>query len=206
VNPRYRQAGASTVTGQIEAVDSGGFTAVASTGDVDRDGERLLPGAFEPLPASIPCHLDHGMTASSVVAKATPYYDGDRLMIDAVFGSSPQAQEVRQTVREGLIDSVSVVVLGKQWEDRGGVRCLVSGELLACDLVSVPSNRQARVLEMRNVGAYRRTSRQGAVHPLVADALLLLARHEIQQAKAAGLYIDRRDAVRKITTDFLKGI
>ena len=34
----------------IKTVNStGGWTAVASTGSIDRDGEVLLPGAFNPI-------------------------------------------------------------------------------------------------------------------------------------------------------------
>ena len=73
------------VDGSITRADSGGFTAIASTGDIDRDGERILPGCFAPLPASIPIHQDHTMRAASVVARGKPYYSGNVLMVDAVF-------------------------------------------------------------------------------------------------------------------------
>jgi len=183
VIPAYKKAGASAVPGRIEDADSGGFTAIASTGDVDRDGERLLPGAFDPLPDSIPVHLDHTLAASTVVARAVPYYRGEQLLSTRRSGSSPAAQQVRDNVKEGRIDSVSVVFLGKTWEDRDGVRCLVEGELLACDLVTVPSNRSARVLAMRSVDMSRLSVRQLA-QAEITDATLVLARAEILEAKA----------------------
>ena len=64
----YAKAGASTVGAGIDRANAGGFTAIASNGDLDRDGERILPGCFSPLPDSIPIHLDHTMRAESVVA------------------------------------------------------------------------------------------------------------------------------------------
>ncbi len=63
---------AATVGGEITAADSGGFLAIASTGDVDRDGESIQPGCFNPLPTSIPVHLDHAMSAGNVIARARP--------------------------------------------------------------------------------------------------------------------------------------
>lgn len=166
-----------TADAPITSRDAGGFVAVASTASVDRDGEVLAAGAFDPLPASIPVHLDHVTTASNVVARARPYYEGGRLMIEARFGSDPAAQEARRKVAEGMIDSVSIVFLGEQWENVKGVKTLRKGELLACDLVSVPSQRDARILAARSL-AFE------AVNDLHADALLALARAELAEAKS----------------------
>lgn len=183
MNPAYKKAGASTVGAEIDGTRSGGFTAIASNGDLDRDGEVIRPGCFAPLPATIPVHLDHTMSASSVIARGRPYYRGDLLMIDATFATTPDAQVVREKVQDGTLDSLSIVFMGKQWEDIDGVRTCVKGELLAADIVSVPSNRGARILSMRSVSADPRS----AVRETVADALLTLARAEIAECKALGI-------------------
>jgi HK97 family phage prohead protease len=175
----HDKSGVLSVAATITEAERGGFTAVASTNSVDRDGEVIAPGALLPLPASIPVHLDHDMSARNAVARARPYYRDGRLMIDAVFGSDAAAQVVRQKVSEGLIDSVSIVFLGERWEDRKGVRTLTRGELLACDLVSVPSNRDARVLAARSL----RWATSQVTADARAAALLALAEAEIADAR-----------------------
>src|SRR5450755_3524135 len=94
-----------SITAGITSADVGGFTAVASTPSVDRDGEVLAAACFAPLPEAIPVHLDHTMNAANVIAKAKPYYRLNDLIIDATFSSSPEAQSVRAKVAEGTLDS-----------------------------------------------------------------------------------------------------
>ena len=67
----------STVQGHITEADNGGFRAIASTADMDRDGEVIDAGAFAvgpPLPASIPVHADHVASVNNLVARAVPSY------------------------------------------------------------------------------------------------------------------------------------
>lgn len=181
MNPAYKKAGASTIDADIERTSGGGFTAVVSNGDLDRDGERIAPGALE-LPASIPIHLDHTMSAATVVARGRPYYRGSELRVDATFGTTEDAQLVRRKVKDGILDSLSIVFLGKVWKDIDGVRTCVKGELLAADIVSVPSNRGARILTMRSFSS----SAAEVAREAAADALLSLARVEIAEAKRYG--------------------
>lgn len=145
----------------IESSDGGGFTAIASTSAQDRDGESLAVGCFVPLPPSIPVHLDHTMSAASVIGRAVPYYVGDALHIDADLASTPDAQTVRTKLAEGVLNSVSVVFRPLGWETIAGVRTCVRAELLACDVVSIPSQSDALVLSVRGY-------RPG--HELVAEA------------------------------------
>lgn len=182
MNEHYKRAGASTVGAEIDHTTAGGFTAIASNGDLDRDGERIMPGCFSPLPASIPVGLDHTMSAAGVIARARPYYRLDALMIDATFAGTPDAQQVRAKIADGTLDSLSIVFRGIKWEQVAGVRTCVAGELLACDVVAVPSNAGARVLSSRSWGV----SPSEAVRDAVADALLVLARGQVAELKAAG--------------------
>jgi HK97 family phage prohead protease len=177
---RSEYKGATALDAQITESGQGTFTAVASTGSVDRDGEVIVPGAFSPLPASIPVHLDHDMRAANVVARARPYYEGNRLLIDASFGSDPLAQEARRKVTEGLVDSVSIVFLSSEKRDVKGVPTVFRGELLACDLVSVPANAEARILSSRSL-RYAMTRPGDEAR---ATALLALAEVELAEAKA----------------------
>ena len=203
MNPQLKAAGASSVAATIERLDGGGFVAVVSDGETDRDGEIVLPYALFPLPESIPVHLDHTMRAASVVARGRPYYDLDRLMIDAVFASTGDAQEVRQKVAEGVLDSLSIVFIGKEWRDIDGVRTCVKGELLAADLVSVPSNSRARVLSVRSLrpGGYGDAARE-----LIAESVLDMARAEAVLAKKMLSATDSRGQARRQVDDMLAEI
>lgn len=195
--------GATAVTAPIDSADAGGFTAIASTGEVDRDGERILPGAFsgKGLPASIPVHLDHTMRAADVVARARPYYVGDELRIDATFGTGTAAQEARRLVADGLVDTVSIVFLGEKWQTIDGVRCLVQGNLLACDLVSIPANASARVVSVRSLD--RSSAARQAARAAQADALLTIARAELTEAKALIRSTDPRGPTRQMVDDLI---
>jgi HK97 family phage prohead protease len=153
-------------------VDAGGFTAIASTGQVDRDGEVIQPNALAPLPDSVPIHADHEFSVSKIVARGRPYYQGKNLMIDGRFATTPDAQLIRQKVRDGVIDSMSIVFRGIDWKDINGVRTCVKGSLFACDLVSVPSNPGARILSTRS-----------AMDRLPADELMIMARAQLLLAQ-----------------------
>lgn len=169
--------------------DNGGFVAIASTGSVDRDGEIVAPGAFRPLPDSVPVHMGHTMRPDDVVARARPFYDGDVLKVEAWFGSDNASQVARQKVTDGTLNSLSIVFVGKKL-DRQGTAVVTSGELLAVDLVSIPSNRDALVLSSRSFSP----TPPPIARRLEADELLARARAEVAACKAAGLV---RGPVRK---------
>ena len=141
------------ITAGIASADGGGFRAIASTPALDRDGEVLAAHCFDPLPATIAVHLDHTMSAATVIGRAVPYYVGNDLHIDCTLASTLDAQTVRTKLAEGVLDSISVVFIAQQWEQRAGVRTCVKAELLAADVVSVPSQSAARVLSVRNYPA-----------------------------------------------------
>jgi hypothetical protein len=176
------------VKGQITAADLGGFRAIASTADVDRDGEVIEFGAFNPLPASIPVHADHVASVKNLVATAVPSYVGGQLIIDATFASDPDAQAVRQKVLDGVLGTVSVVFFNAQRKNVDGVPHITSAELLACDLVTVPSQRAARVLSVRSFnGGNRHLVHEARKQALLAmvDVELDAARHTLKEANAA---------------------
>ena len=177
MNPAAKARGASAVAATIQAAEGGGFIAIASDDQLDRDGERILGGALAPLPDSIPINLGHTMSPSDTIARGRPYYDLDRLMVDATFASTRDAQEVRQKVADGVLDSRSIVFIGKQWETIDGVRTCVRGELLGADIVAIPSNSRARVLSVRGLSVTQQ-ARQVANQTLVD-----LARLEVADAK-----------------------
>ena len=176
-------SGTKAITATIEHPSAGGFIAVASTASRDRDGEVLAYGAFNPLPHSVPCHVDHVMTAAGVVGRGRPYYSGDKLYVDVALASTPDAQTIRDKLREGILNTVSIAFMGQQWETIAGQRTLIRGELLAVDLVSVPSNRDATVVSVRGF-----TESPGALIGEARRALDDIRRsvmdHDLAQAKA----------------------
>ncbi len=196
---RLHAKGTSTVGASIESADAGGFIAIASNGDQDRDDERVFPGCFSPLPATVPVHLDHTMRAADIVARGRPYYSGDLLLIDATFDGGADSQDIRRKVADGIIDSLSIVFLGKQWENIDGVRTCVKGELLAADLVSVASNRSARVLSVRGYGH----SPVAVARQVARDALLAMARADATVAKSLLAATDPRGMARRRADDLI---
>lgn len=180
---------AKSITATVESASGGGFTAVASTPSLDRDGEVLAAGCFNPLPPTVPVHLDHSMSAATIIGRAAPYYSGGDLHINAMLASTDDAQVVRQKLAEGVLDSISVVFLGHEWEQRAGVRTCVRAELLAADVVSVPSQSAARVLSVR--GYDNAAALLGKARRLSDEARMATARADLAEAKRLLAALDR---------------
>ena len=132
-----------------QADESGSFTAVASMPTLDRDGEVVAKGAFSWAPEGVPVHAFHNF-ADPVGWAPTLRYEGDALIAEGTFGTTPRAREIRQLVLDGAIRHVSVGFMRPETEMRDGVRTIVRSELLEVSLVSVPSNRQAAVLAAKS--------------------------------------------------------
>ena len=130
----------------------GSFVSIGSTESVDRDGEVVKAGAFNPLPATIPIHVDHVMSVEGLVGSGRPYYEGGVLKIAGTYAGTPRAQIIRQLVREGHVSTMSIAFMSAEYAPQppGQQPTIVKGELLAVDFVSIPSNRDARVLVARS--------------------------------------------------------
>jgi hypothetical protein len=140
---------------QIESVEDdttfgphGGFTAVLSSPRRDRDGDIWpMEEWIQPLPDRITVDADHGMSVSTTIGSARPYFDdAGRLMIDASFSSIPRAQEVRTLIREGHVASVSVAALTDNSKKSGEQK----RELLNAGVVAIPANPDAVILEAKD--------------------------------------------------------
>jgi hypothetical protein len=130
--------------------DAGTWTAIASAPTIDRDDEVLEARCFEPLPQRpVPVRSRH--FGGEQVGSGRPRYDGDVLLLDGRFASTPKAQEVRTLVTEGHLTSMSVVFLPITDRQVDGRRHIVTAELLAVDWAEIPSNRDSRVLVARSV-------------------------------------------------------
>jgi HK97 family phage prohead protease len=130
---------------------NGEFEIVMSTESVDRDGESIVPGAFNPLPSSIPVHAFHDF--HDPVGRAVPEYTEDgRLVGKGFFASTPRAQEMRQLVADGVIGHTSVGFMSAERKEgeKDGPVLVTKGELLEVSFVSIPSNRDAAVLMVKD--------------------------------------------------------
>jgi HK97 family phage prohead protease len=124
---------------------NGEFEIVMSTDSVDRDGEVIVKGAFDPLPASIPVHAFHDF--SRPIGRAVPGYDADgRLVGRGFYGSDAESQKMRQWVVDGIVGHTSVGFMAAERDQKDGVPHITKAELLEVSFVSVPSNRDAAVL------------------------------------------------------------
>jgi hypothetical protein len=68
---------------------NGAFEVILSAATLDRDGEVIDKGAFDPLPDHIPFDIDHGMTVATTVGSGSPYYAEDgTLRVKGTFAST----------------------------------------------------------------------------------------------------------------------
>ena len=127
---------------------AGEFEIIMSTDAVDRDGESIVKGAFDPLPESIPVHAFHDF--HDPVGRAFPSYNEQGQLVGrGFFANTPRAQEIRQLVADGVIGHTSVGFMAAERKSADGVPEISSAELLEVSFVSVPSNRDAQVLAVK---------------------------------------------------------
>lgn len=129
---------------------AGEFEIVMSTDSVDRDGESIVKGAFDPLPESIPVHAFHDF--HDPVGRAFPSYnERGQLVGRGFFANTPRAQEIRQLVADGVIGHTSVGFMAAERRSGDKAPEIVGAELLEVSFVSVPSNRDAAVLAVKGL-------------------------------------------------------
>lgn len=198
----------------LKAVDgdnpNGEFEAVLSTPDVDRDGETIAPGAFEPLPKSIPIHFDHDFVDKvPPVGRGVPFYDGDVLKVAGTFASTPRAQELRALVNEGMVDSMSAGFLIARGGRKG--KTITKAELIEGSLTATPVNRSALLVRSKALAALKAGARNSTM-----DMSRLQQIHDLAVANGAdcpgatkslksmgemppvpGSYEERQDALRE---------
>ena len=159
------------ITGHVKSLETenpnGEFLVTLSTPSLDRDGEVIQDGAFNPLPDHITFDIDHGLSTSTTVGSGQPFYEDGKLMVRGTFSSIPRAQEVRTLVNEGHIRTTSVAFRGAVKETKDGVPHITKAELLNGAFVPVPANRDALVVSSK-VGARNST----------ADAKTIQAMHD----------------------------
>jgi HK97 family phage prohead protease len=182
-------------TAEVKAVSSDGpgeFEAVISVPTIDRDGEVVAKGAFNPLPGGVPIHVDHRMDSEGLVGTGRPYYAGDELRLKGTFAGTPRAQIIRQLVVEGHLGAMSVGFMDAKRVVKDGVPTITKAELLEVSFVTVPSNREALVVAAKDAAVKRgaRNSKQDAeriqaAHDLFVDLGAACPLHDDDAEKSA---------------------
>jgi len=173
---------------------SGTFTAILSTSEIDRDGEIIEEGAFDPLPKMINIDVDHRTSVLDTVASGRPYYEDGKLMIDGKFASTSKGQEVRTLVNEGHIDTLSVYFRYKDGELAADSRTFMikDAELLNAGFVSIPANPGAKVVSSKQANKPEQLDpKTGSQDPEkaskasqdLASALTTKSQFDLQQVK-----------------------
>jgi HK97 family phage prohead protease len=146
----------SYVLADVKALEdehpNGSFEVILSTPTRDRQGEVVGAKAFEPLPASIPAHIDHITNYSNLVGRAVPRYEGDILVAKGNYTASPLAQALRQDVKEGNVTHVSVGFANGVRKSLAGEKTVTKGELVEFSFVTVPANAHALILAAKALG------------------------------------------------------
>lgn len=184
---------------------NGEFYAVLSTASVDRDGEIVDYGAFDPLPAKITIDVDHGLSVATTVGSGVPSYEDDRLVVRGTYSSIPRAQEVRTLVNEGHISTMSVAFLhSERSKDEKGAPHITKADLANATFCAVPVNTDALVLAAKSLKAGARNSAKDAdaiqaIHDgasyLGAACSAKAAGRDARTKAVAGSYEDRQEDI-----------
>lgn len=145
------------------AAPHGTFHVVLSAPTLDRDGEILSPQDWKtPLPDHVTFDVDHGMTVETTVGSGIPSIEDDgTLHVRGSYSSLPRAQDVRTLVNEKHIRTTSVAYMSESVSQKDGSTRTIR-ELLNGAFVSVPSNREALVLDSKAIKAGARHSKGDA--------------------------------------------
>lgn len=127
------------------------YSILASTKDMDRDGEIILPSAFKNLDRYLkenPVILGFHNYNNFPIGKAT---DGkiteNALVLDIVFAETEQGKEAKYLYDNGFLNSFSVGFIAKEWDyNETGARVYSDVELLEVSAVPVPANAAANMI------------------------------------------------------------
>jgi len=136
------------------------YQILASTADVDRDNEIILPSAFKNLdtylktnPVILLGHEYRGLPIGKAVdGKITE----KALILEIEFADTELGNEVKYLYENGFMNAFSVGFIPKSWEmqenERGPVRVYTEVELLEVSAVTLPANQFALMLRQAENG------------------------------------------------------
>ena len=147
---------------------------------VDRQKEVVLPGAFAESVSlfkkgklAIPLLDNHRVFAGTdaIVGKVTELReDKIGLYFKARLSETALAQEIRQKLKEGLLDSLSIgYAIAQDEVRRDGVRLLKKLHLREISVVIFPANEDAKVTGVKTDGALLLKARLAQLNRAEAD-------------------------------------
>lgn len=185
---------------------NGEFEAILVTTDVDREDESFAEKAFDPLPESIPIHKNHDLT--DPIGRGTPEWGEEpgQIIVKGYYSAKPAAQEVRQDVKDGIIDSMSVGFIKATREKVEGKTVITTASMLEGTFTAIPSNVNARVLAAKSiegkVGARNSSSdtdRLQTIHDLSVENGAACEGKEITEAEGKTIDGSYEDDARQLT-------
>jgi HK97 family phage prohead protease len=172
----------------IKVTADRGFTAIITTGALDRWGEKIDPAGVR-WARSVPVLWAHRV--SEPIGRTEEIRrDGDQVFASirlASEGVSEEADKTYRLIRDGILNSVSVGGIPHRWE--GNV--VKEFELVEVSVVSVPANAQAEMLSVKSV-------EPETADDLTADEREILRRHREdhqQPTRREDLRMDRSGTV-----------
>lgn len=144
--------------------ETGGFDAILSTSDVDRDGESIDIKSWGDLPESIPVNADHDMTIKGLIGTGVPRIEDGVVRLAVTFASTPEAQEIRTLIKEGHIRSTSVEFIRRSSTDAKGVKT-TRREMIGAAVTNYPANPNAVIVGSK-AGARNSSRDQGMIQQM----------------------------------------
>lgn len=163
--------------------DQGVFEGYASVyGVVDSDREILEPGVFG-------ASLSGGSAAGGVkllaqhnewelpVGKSLELREtGEGLYIKGLISATGRGRDIRQLIRDGVLDSMSVgYEVSKSEMDSQGIRHIQEADLLEVSIVTWPANPEATIQSYKGDKRMRTKAQSGEIMDGLIDQLLGLA-------------------------------
>lgn len=178
-----------TLVGAVKAGSPVGFEGWASTSQLDRQGDVVLPSAFA---ASLPAFLANGpifwnhAEVHDPLAKPIGRAIGAEiksggLYIKARWASHAEAQEVRSLVTDGIVSTMSIGFNPIHSEVRGGVNVIDQLELMEVSVVAIPANIGAVITASKTLADFPTKS---SVDDVSTGATILALLAELKDAES----------------------
>lgn len=136
--------------------DVGSFTGVASTSDLDLQGDIIEPGAFGTITHSIPMFRNHD--PNQQIGGWTEFkQDGPRLQVAGQLDLDiANARDTYSLLKKGFLTGISVGYHPKKggivYDEKTGVRRITKALLVEASVVPVPANQKARIRSVKSLG------------------------------------------------------
>ena len=154
-------------TAVAETTELGHFAAIAAAYSTDRQGERIVPGAFALTIArwqgsgkQVPLHWNHGNKAEDIVGSVDPQTmieteDGLFVEGDLDIHDSDVARQAWRSVKKSRVGLSFGYLTTAHRDGADGTKELVELDLFEITLTPTPANADTRVLETKSLGDVR---------------------------------------------------